>query len=160
VCNRSILVLRSPTLPSVRRAIDHLGVVTRDLSAAGAELERLGLGRTDAGIAEEYGVSCEFWTLGEGVTGPAVELVSPIRAGSVVDSALARGGPGVHHLAIEVDDVTRVLEQLRRNGAIPLDERPRAGARDGMRVAFVYLGRATGLVVELVDYRGPRRSRA
>jgi methylmalonyl-CoA/ethylmalonyl-CoA epimerase len=141
----------------VRTAIDHLGVVTDEPARAGSELERLGLCRLDAGIAEDYGVSCEFWAPTGGRDGAMVELVSPIRAGSAVDRPLARRGPGLHHLAIEVDDVGVALEQLRRSGGTPLDQQPGAGARDGMRVAFVYLGRATGLVVELVDYRGPRR---
>lgn len=131
-------------------------MVTQDLAAAAAELERLGLCRVDSGIAEDYGVNCEFWAPAEVSGGTTIELVSPARAGSAVDSALARRGPGLHHLGLEVHDVDEALEQLRRTGGIPLDQRPRTGARDGMRVAFVYLGPATGLVVELVDYRGPR----
>jgi methylmalonyl-CoA/ethylmalonyl-CoA epimerase len=141
----------------VQTAIDHVGVVTGEPGRAGSELERLGLCRLEAGIAEDYGVSCEFWAPAGGREGPAVELVSPIRAGSAVDRPLARRGPGLHHLAVEVDDVDLALEQLRRTGGTPLDQHPRAGARDRMRVAFVYLGPATGLVVELVDYRGPQR---
>jgi methylmalonyl-CoA/ethylmalonyl-CoA epimerase len=141
----------------VHTAIDHLGVVTAEPARAGSELERLGLRRLEAGIADDYGVSCEFWAPAGGGEGPAVELVSPIRAGSAVDSALARRGPGLHHLAVEVDDVGVALDQLRRSGGTPLDQHPRAGARNGMRVAFVYLGPATGLVVELVDYRGRER---
>ena len=117
-------------------------------------MERLGFARIEVGLAEDYGVSCEFWTPAGSPGAPMVELVSPVRAGSAVDRPLARRGPGLHHLAIEVDDVTAALERLRRAGGMPLDEQPRAGARKGMRVAFVYLGPATGLVVELVDYRG------
>jgi len=127
------------------------------MAAAGFELERLGLCRVDAGPAEDYGVSCEFWAPANGGAGATVELVSPARAGSAIDSSLASRGPGLHHLAVEVDDVGEALETLRRSGGVRLDRQPRTGARDGMRVAFVYLGRATGLVVELVDYRGPRR---
>jgi methylmalonyl-CoA/ethylmalonyl-CoA epimerase len=141
------------TLPGVRTTIDHVGVVTHDLARAGTELERLGLCRIDSGIADEYGVSCEFWAPGGSRQGPSVELVSPIRAGSAADSALARRGPGLHHLAVVVDDVTAALDQLRRSGGTALDQHPRAGARDGMRVAFGYLGQATGLVVEFVEYR-------
>ena len=46
---------------------------------------------------------------------------------------------------------------LRGSGFALLDENPCAGARTGMRVAFLYLGKPTGLLVELVQYDQPRR---
>lgn len=64
---------------------------------------------------------------------------------------LDRHGPGLHHLAFEVDDLVADLAALRSSGAVPLDPAPREGARAGMQVAFVYLGLTTGLLVELVQ---------
>lgn len=64
---------------------------------------------------------------------------------------LDRHGPGLHHLAFEVD-LAADLTALRSSGAVPLDPAPREGARAGMQIAFVYLGLTTGLLVELVQY--------
>lgn len=134
-------------------ALDHVGVVTDQAEPARESLRRLGFALVDEGEADAYGVACQFWSP-DGRSGPTVELVTPTRAGSAVQGQLSRHGPGIHHVAVEVADVVTALAELRRGGAVPIDDVPRAGARPGMRVAFVYLGRATGMIVELVDYRG------
>jgi methylmalonyl-CoA/ethylmalonyl-CoA epimerase len=132
--------------------IDHIGLATPDPAGVAPHLRALGLSKGDDGIAEAYRVACEFWHSGR--TGePSIELVSPVGARSVLDRQLARG-PGLHHLAVAVDLLEAELERLRGAGFTPVDREPCAGARPGMRVAFTYLPRPAGLLVELVEY-GP-----
>jgi methylmalonyl-CoA/ethylmalonyl-CoA epimerase len=140
--------------------IDHVGVLTSDLARAGQQLDSVGLVRTEVGVAPEYGVACEFFQLTDDPAGFAVELVAPLHDESTVSTRLAKSGPGPYHIAFEVDDLEAELARLRASGFRPLDAAPCAGARDGMRVAFMYLGRATGLLIELVRYDQPRRSPA
>jgi methylmalonyl-CoA/ethylmalonyl-CoA epimerase len=135
--------------------IDHVGVATD--SPAGLEpfLHALGMGRTDAGAAPAYGVQCDFWGFPAGPAPAgalvaALEVVSPLREGSAVSAGLARAGAGPHHLALRVDDVDGELARLRTAGFVAVDRAPCAGARAGMRVAFVYLPKPGGLLVELV----------
>jgi hypothetical protein len=59
--------------------IDHIGVATDDLAAVGAMLTVLGMDRTDSGLAEAYGVACEFWQYAPGAGQTSVELVAPAR---------------------------------------------------------------------------------
>lgn len=132
--------------------IDHIGLATEDPAGVAPFLAPLGLRLAEQGPAPAYGVSCEFWrTAGDG---PAVELVSP--AATAVDSAVGRylgtRGPGLYHLAFEVDDLPTDLEALRASGYVAVDREPRAGARPGMRVAFLYARKPAGLLVELVQY--------
>ncbi|MFL6136662.1 MAG: VOC family protein [Frankiaceae bacterium] len=148
--------------------IDHVGLATDDPAAVGGYLAALGLQRFDAGVAEAYGVSCDFWrwagmtsaASGAGAAGrpaqPAVEVVAPVREGSAVSHRLARNGPGLYHLALEVDDLDAELARLRGAGFTAVDREPCAGAREGMRVAFVYAGRPAGVLVELVQYGADR----
>lgn len=82
----------------------------------------------------------------------AVELVAPVRGDSAVTGHLARKGPGLYHIAFEVDDVELELARLRSNGFVPVDREPCAGARPGMRVAFMYVRKPAGLLIELVQY--------
>jgi methylmalonyl-CoA/ethylmalonyl-CoA epimerase len=132
--------------------IDHIGLVTAEPAALAPFLSALGMSTVDSGVADDYRVACEFWQLGRHNGEPAIELVSPATDGSVLDAHLARRGPGLHHLAVEVDDVAVELDRLRHNGFTPVDREPCAGARKGMLVAFTYLPRPGGLLVELVQY--------
>lgn len=132
--------------------IDHIGIAVVDMKAAGEAMELLALSKFDAGIAEKYGVACEFWGSPEQSKGVAIELVAPVRKGASIQGQLDRQGPGLYHVAFEVDDIDKELSRLRGKGAIAIDREPCAGAREGMKVAFVYLGLSTGLLIELVEY--------
>ena len=129
--------------------IDHIGLATGEPAALAPFLAALGMSRTDGGVAAGYGVACEFW---QPTGGPAIELVSPAGAGSALDTHLARHGPGLHHIAIEVDRIEPELRRLRGAGFTAIDRAPCAGARSGMLVAFTYLARPASLLVELVQY--------
>jgi methylmalonyl-CoA/ethylmalonyl-CoA epimerase len=137
--------------------IDHVGLATPDMVRAGAQLAKLGLARVEAGEADAYGVACEFWQFDSQPSSFAVELVAPTREDSAVGGRLAKSGPGLYHIALEVDDLEAEMDRLRANGCVPVDAEPCAGARDGMTVAFMYLGKPVNLMVELVRYERPRR---
>jgi len=137
--------------------IDHVGLVTEDPEGVGEFMTALGLDRVESGIADAYGVSCDFWQFGTDLAAPAVEVVAPVRDGSAVATTLARSGPGLYHLAFEVDDLAAETTRLRRSGFAPVDAEPCKGARPGMTVAFLYLRKPAGVLVELVHYESRRR---
>jgi len=137
--------------------IDHVGLATEDPAGVGTAMAALGMRMSDHGVAEAYGVTCEFWqhpAHGDRGNGrrPAVELVAPARGDSAVTAYLSRRGPGLYHVAFEVDDVELELARLRENGFVPVDREPCRGARPGMRVAFMYVRKPAGLLIELVQY--------
>jgi methylmalonyl-CoA/ethylmalonyl-CoA epimerase len=129
--------------------IDHIGLATGEPDGIAPYLTALGMSKVDSGIAVDYRVACEFW---QGTGAPMIELVSPAAGGSVLDAHLARRGPGLHHIAVTVDDLAAELDRLRQLGFTPVDREPCAGARKDMLVAFTYLPRPAGLLVELVQY--------
>lgn len=132
--------------------IDHVGFATGDPAGLTTLMGQLGLGLTDQGTADEYGVACEFWAPAADPAGTALELVSPTRDDSAIAGRLAGAGPGLYHLAVEVDHLEREMGRLRAAGLLPVDRQPCKGARPGMRVAFLYAKRPAGLLVELVQY--------
>ncbi|MFI6996234.1 VOC family protein [Nocardia sp. NPDC050175] len=132
------------------RRIDHIGLVARDLDAAATGLRMLTMRPDATDVVQTYGVACQFWhCAGDRV---ALEVVAPEEPGDQVSGHLRRQGPGLHHIAFEVDDLDAALRALRGRGAVLVDSEPRPGGQDGLRIAFVHLGPATGLLVELVEY--------
>jgi methylmalonyl-CoA/ethylmalonyl-CoA epimerase len=138
--------------------IDHVGLATADPDTVVRSLSALGMQRSDGGTADDYGVACEFWVFPAAV-GPALELVSPTRPDSAVGARLAGEGPGLYHVAFLVSDLATDTDRLRRDGFRLLDREPCAGARPGMRVAFMYVPRPAGLLVELVEYGSGEQGR-
>jgi methylmalonyl-CoA/ethylmalonyl-CoA epimerase len=132
--------------------VDHIGLATTDPLRVGEFLGALGLSRVDGGTADDYGVACEFWRCPDRHTGTEIEIVSPVRDGSVIDGRLAGQGPGLYHVAFVVDDVQAESRRLRGLGLSPVDAEPCRGARPGMRVAFMYVPRPAAFLIELVEY--------
>ncbi len=82
------------------------------------------------------------------LTGSEVELVRPTTADSGIAKYLAKRGPGMHHICLEVDDLEAMLAQLRDKGIRLVNEQPRVAA-DGKRYAFVHPESTSGVLVEL-----------
>jgi methylmalonyl-CoA/ethylmalonyl-CoA epimerase len=130
--------------------LDHVGLATTDAAGVGTLLDALGLRLGDSGLADEYGVRCDFWRVGDERV--AVEVVAPARPGSTIDQRLEQAGPGLYHVAFRVDDIEAEVLRLRGLGFVAVDTRPCAGARPGMLVAFMYVRRPAAFMIELVQY--------
>jgi methylmalonyl-CoA/ethylmalonyl-CoA epimerase len=127
--------------------IHHLGVAVDDLDVAldtytrlfGAELEH-------RDTVADQGVEAASLRVGDG----RVELLSALGPETPVGKFLAKRGPGMHHVAFEVDDVGAELDRLAAGGAQLIDERPRRGLF-GLEVAFVHPDSTGGVLAELVS---------
>ena len=80
--------------------------------------------------------------------GSEVELVRPTSDDSGIAKYLAKRGPGMHHICLEVDDIEGMLAQLKSKGARLINEEPRTAA-DGKKYAFIHPESASGVLVEL-----------
>jgi methylmalonyl-CoA/ethylmalonyl-CoA epimerase len=129
------------------RGIHHLGVAVHDLDEAletytvllGAELEH-------RDTVPDQGVEAAAVLLGSG----RVELLASLGAETPVGKFLAKHGPGMHHVAFEVDDVGATLGELSAAGAELIDEQPRQGLY-GLQVAFVHPDALHGVLSEVVS---------
>jgi methylmalonyl-CoA/ethylmalonyl-CoA epimerase len=127
--------------------IDHIAVAVEDLDEA-IELyrEHLGMPLQHRETVEEQGVEAVLMGVGEG----HVELLRPLGPDTAVGRFLARGGPGLHHVAYGTDDIEAALKEVRAAGLRLIDERPRTGIRSS-RVAFVHPKSTGGVLTELVE---------
>ena len=129
------------------RGIHHLGVAVEDLDAAVATYERLfGAELEHRETVEEQGVEAASLRVGS----DRVELLASLGADTPVGKFLASRGPGMHHVAYEVDDVGRAIDELAAEGAELIDERPRRGLF-GLEVAFVHPDSVHGVLAEVVS---------
>lgn len=129
------------------RGIHHVGVAVEDLDEALDTYERL-LGATveHRGTVPDQGVEAAAVLVGDG----RVELLSALDEDTPVGRFLAARGPGMHHVAYEVDDVRASLAGLAAAGAELIDAAPRHGLF-GLEVAFVHPESVHGVLTEVVS---------
>ena len=127
--------------------IHHLGVAVDDLDAALATYARLFGARLEhRETVPEQGVEAASVRIG----GDRVELLASLGEETPVGKFFANRGPGMHHVAYEVDDVGAALDELTAKGAELIDERPRRGLF-GLEVAFVHPDAVHGVLAEVVS---------
>jgi methylmalonyl-CoA/ethylmalonyl-CoA epimerase len=130
--------------------IDHIGIATNGIeSAAAFYRETLGLNLENIEEVGSQNVRVAMLPLGES----RIELLEPMSEDSPISRFLAKRGPGIHHIAVRVDDIRASLADLKQRGARLIDEQPRAGA-GGCLVAFVHPSSTGGVLLELVEKQG------
>jgi methylmalonyl-CoA/ethylmalonyl-CoA epimerase len=129
--------------------LDHIGIATRELEEGFAVWrDALGLELSTTEEVPDQGVRVAMLEIGD----THVELLEPLTPDSTVGRFLAKRGPGIHHLAVEVKDIRASLSDLKSRGARLIDEEPRIGAR-GCLVAFVHPTSTNGVLLELVQHQ-------
>ena len=133
----------------MKAIIDHVGIAVGDL---GRSLEffrdALGLELDASENVPSQRVRAHFLHAGDAT----VELIEPTTEDSPVARFVAKRGPGLHHLALRVDDIVAALAELRGKGVRLIDEVPRPGAH-GSLVAFIHPSSTHGVLVELKQAR-------
>ncbi len=131
-------------MPEIKK-INHVAVLVDDLDRSlkfwrdilGLELSHIAdLPQEEARIA--------FLPLGES----EIELVQPTSSGSGLSRYLEKRGPGMHHLCLEVDDLSEILQHLKANDIQLINEEPRPG-ENGRLYAFIHPKSTNGVLVEL-----------
>ncbi len=127
--------------------LNHLAIVVDDLEAA-LRFWRESLGLVQAGPLQSVpaeNVDIAFLALGDA----HIELIQPTTSAGGVAKYLAKRGPGLHHLCLEVADLDAKLNELSSAGYELINETPRE--RDGRRYAFIHPKSAGGVLLELYE---------
>jgi methylmalonyl-CoA/ethylmalonyl-CoA epimerase len=128
------------------KKIDHVAVCVNDIDAAAAKYrEVFGLVGTSRETVASQKTEAVLIPVGES----NIELIAP-RGNDGLVKFLEKRGPGLHHIAIEVEGIESALAFLKGLGVPLIDEAPRAGAR-GHKVAFVHPKATGGVLIELVE---------
>ena len=132
------------SMPQVKQ-INHVAVVVDDMEKA-LSFWRDALGMELHGLRDVPAEKSQVAFLP--LTGSEVELVQPTTEDSGIAKYLAKRGPGMHHLCLEVDDIEGMMSQLKMKGIRLINEEPRLAA-DGKKYAFIHPESTGGVLVEL-----------
>lgn len=127
--------------------IDHLGVAVRSLDAA-LEFYRDGLGLEvrHRGVVEHEQVEVAMLPAGDS----RIELLEPTAPTCAIARFLEKRGEGLHHVAMEVDDLEAAVERLKAQGRRLVTEAIQVGA-EGYRYVFVHPASTGGVLLELIE---------
>lgn len=130
--------------------IDHLGIAVRNLEE-GLRFygEALGLTLTGEETIEGERVRVAMLPVGDALSAPRIELLEATDRESVISQYIEKRGPGLHHLALRVDNLTAVLDRLKAQDCRLLNE-PRIGA-GGHTYVFVHPRSTGGVLLELIQ---------
>jgi methylmalonyl-CoA epimerase len=127
--------------------ISHLGIATKGIDEAlKFWQDALGLENVHAETVEDQKVRVAMLPIGE----TRIELLEATSADSPIAKFVEKRGGGIHHIAVEVENIEESLAKLKANGARLIDEQPRLGA-EGCLVAFVHPSSAGGVLLELIQ---------
>lgn len=127
--------------------INHLGIATKGIDEAlKFWSDALGLENVHAEVVEDQKVRVAMLPIGES----RIELLEPTSEDSPISKFLEKRGGGIHHIAVEVENIESALNELRDKGMRLIDEAPRVGA-EGCLVAFVHPSSTGGVLLELVQ---------
>lgn len=128
------------------KKINHVAIAVADMDEALARYERiLGVPGQDREVVASQKTEAVLLPIGE----TELELISP-KGNDGLAKFLEKRGPGLHHIAIEVEGIEDALSALKALGVPLIDEAPRFGAR-GHKVAFVHPKATGGVLIELVE---------
>lgn len=125
-------------------SIDHLGIAVRSIAQARRLYESLGLRVLHEETVEHEQVRTAMIPAGEA----RIELLEPTSPESPVGKFLAKRGEGLHHVALQVENISLALETLKAQGARLISEQIQTGA-GGHLYFFVHPASAGGVLLEI-----------
>ena len=127
--------------------IDHLGIAVQDVEQTLTFFrDVLGLHVDAPEEVASQRVRAHFLHMGPS----SLELLEATAFDSPIAKFVEKRGPGMHHVAYQVDDLRGELRGLAEQGVQLIDEEPHRGLF-GLEVAFVHPDSVHGVLAELVS---------
>jgi len=127
--------------------IDHIGIAVESIKKwIGFYRDVLGLEFAGSEEVPEQKVKVAFLTIGDS----KIELLEPTSEDSPIAKFLEKRGSGVHHIALQVDDIEAAIARHHDAGAKLIDNKPRIGAHN-MKIAFIHPKASGGVLLELCE---------
>ncbi len=125
--------------------IAHIGVALKNVEAAEKFYSEV-LNLPVRGREESKENKVAFIPVGD----TAIELLQGMTPDAPIARFIEKNGEGVHHIAYQVDNIEKALEELKAKGVALIDEKPRRGAHNS-KIAFLHPKNTYGVLIELVE---------
>lgn len=128
------------------KRVHHIGIAVNNLAESINVFERI------LGIkAEVHAAPCQKVTEALFKVGDEVEinLLEPLGEGGAVAKFLEKRGEGLHHVALEVDDINAELKEMEKKGIQLIDKEGREGVSG--QIGFLHPKSASGVLLELIE---------
>ncbi len=126
------------------KRLDHIGIAVSNLAEAIEAYEALGLEASSVEQIPSESVNVALFPIGE----TRIELLEPSQTDSVIDRFLQKHGEGVHHIALEVENLEEASRALLAAGVRLVYDSPHVG-EGGSRINFVHPASTRGVLMEL-----------
>ena len=127
------------------KKIDHIGIAVKDIEESNKLFTKIfGKENYKVEMVESEGVVTSFFQIGEN----KIELVAATNSESPIQKYLEKNREGMHHLALDVEDIYSEMERLKKEGIRLLKEVPNKGA-DNKLICFLHPKDTNGVLIEL-----------
>lgn len=126
------------------KKISHIGIAVSDLDYSSKLFSRILQKEYSLEEVAEEAITTSFFSIGE----TKIELIAANNETSVISKYLAKHKEGMHHIAIEVDDIQEEISRLKGEGIRVLNENPRKGA-DNKLISFLHPKDTNGVLFEI-----------
>ncbi len=127
--------------------INHIGIAVNSIdSATKLYTDVLGLKVKDVEVVEAQKAKIAIISVGES----KIELIESTDPEGTIAKYIESRGEGLHHIALEVDNIKDALAELVNKGVTLIDEKPRTGI-ENTSIAFLHPKATGGVLIELVE---------
>ena len=127
--------------------IEHIGIAVNSIDKDAPFWKHiLNLPHRGTEAVENQGVTTDIYDTGRG----KVELLEAMGSGTPLGKFLENRGAGIHHVCFEVDNITKVIKELKELNIQVLSNEPTIGA-EGYKVVFIHPKSTGGVLVELAE---------
>lgn len=135
------------TVPKPKK-ITHIGIAVKSIDdVLPFYTDLLGIEFEAIEKVDSEAVKIAFLKIGE----TRIELLEPLDSTSPIQRFIEKKGEGIHHIALEVEQIKERLKQLQQLGVALIDHEPRAGSNNS-QIAFIHPKAANGVLYELCQH--------
>ena len=128
--------------------IAHIGIAVKSIDQAlPFYTDSLGLMLEGVETVDSEGVKIAFLKIGSS----RIELLEPLNDSSPIKAFIEKKGEGMHHIALEVDNISERLSKLKSEGIQLINDEAKQGANNS-QIAFIHPKAASGVLVELCQH--------
>lgn len=130
------------------RRIDHIGIAVSSLDdAIKVYRDVLGLELVEVEEVPEEKVKVAMFKAGDSY----IELLEPLSEDSAIAKYLQKRGEGIHHIAIGVEDVEKLTEELKERGVRVIYDKPKVVSGGTRKINFIHPKATHGVLLEIVE---------